>query len=391
LGQAVQFKLGQFWSRLQGASVSLTLPFCQSVALPMAIRFLSDRAFMELRLTPLKSPFFEIMADGDLLSGDENWLCKRKRSHSIGCPQLTRLEEEDVVMQPRKEDQESTIFWTLNGKEVTGSESCSATNNANKDGCSPCSASKASDEDACMRNMCFASNAKTTSQIGHSPGSGGNEPRPRPDNDGQIAPSIEHTTTASEIGCVLGSDGSALQPKPEYAAKFPRMMTEHVQQEFSAMTEGTQLLGSTGHPHAKIEYAAKVPGTLTENLQDGVTLMIRNLPSSVTQAELLQVLDKLGMQTSIDLMYLPVIFKSPRKPRNKGFAFIHVTSSHEATKMINELHRTSIFDSTKKHRGLNVCLAHTQGFKATLDRWSQSTTNHIRNPRFSPLIFAQAN
>jgi len=123
----------------------------------------------------------------------------------------------------------------------------------------------------------------------------------------------------------------------------------------------------------------------TEDAIEGVTLMIRNLPPLLKQAQLIEAIDKLGLQEHISLLYLPVNFKNSNKVLNKGFAFIHMSSKSAAETLISEWHHTFAFGRVRGRRALNIGRAHTQGHQATLSQWLGSTTGRIRNRRFAPI------
>jgi len=122
-----------------------------------------------------------------------------------------------------------------------------------------------------------------------------------------------------------------------------------------------------------------------EDAIEGVTLMIRNLPPLLKQAQLVEAIDKLGLQEHISLLYLPVNFRNSNKVLNKGFAFVHMSSKSAAETLISEWHHTFAFGRVRGRRALNIGRAHTQGHQATLSQWLGSTTGRIRNRRFAPI------
>jgi len=124
----------------------------------------------------------------------------------------------------------------------------------------------------------------------------------------------------------------------------------------------------------------------SSDANEGVTLMVRNIPPMVTQTQLIDAIDKLGLRQYVTLLYLPINFK---KASNKGFAFIHMSSSDAAEMLLAEWHHKFVFGRVRGRRALNIGHAHTQGHTATLNRWMHSTTCHIRNPQFAPLAHAE--
>jgi len=127
------------------------------------------------------------------------------------------------------------------------------------------------------------------------------------------------------------------------------------------------------------------PESNAEDESEGITLMIRNLPSLLTQAQLTDALDKLGLQDQIRLLYLPFNFRNSTRASNKGFAFIHMSSHKAAEILINEWHGKFVLGRVRGRRALNIAPAHTQGHKETLIRWLGSSTTHIHNPKFAPI------
>lgn len=69
---------------------------------------------------------------------------------------------------------------------------------------------------------------------------------------------------------------------------------------------------------------------------DATTLMIRNLPTTLTQHELRLALDNVGMSKLYDFCYLPRDFNCPE---NKGYAFVNFVSPEIAQLFRKSFHR----------------------------------------------------
>ena len=61
------------------------------------------------------------------------------------------------------------------------------------------------------------------------------------------------------------------------------------------------------------------------------TLMIRNVPTNVSQCQLIEEIDASGFCELYDFVYLPFDFDSKR---NKGFAFVNMSSPDVAARFV---------------------------------------------------------
>jgi len=111
------------------------------------------------------------------------------------------------------------------------------------------------------------------------------------------------------------------------------------------------------------------------------TLMIRNLPTQLTQAELLAKMNSTGLAGSYDFCYLPRSFESKE---NKGYAFVNFVTPDGAREFALTWHRSVIFGVAHP---LNVSAAAMQGLAENRERWETgSRMRRIRNPNFQPFV-----
>eukprot|EP00928_Gymnodinium_smaydae_P095008 TRINITY_DN8092_c0_g1_i5.p1 TRINITY_DN8092_c0_g1~~TRINITY_DN8092_c0_g1_i5.p1 ORF type:complete len:488 (+),score=61.46 TRINITY_DN8092_c0_g1_i5:73-1536(+) len=108
------------------------------------------------------------------------------------------------------------------------------------------------------------------------------------------------------------------------------------------------------------------------------TVMIRNLPPTMTQANLLEQLDQTGFLNSYDFCYVPVTFENGQ---TKGFGFVNFVSSVIASEFLRAWQGRSYDD----HK-LNLSVAEIQGTEANVSKWNCSRLQRIRNPQFRPFV-----
>lgn len=112
------------------------------------------------------------------------------------------------------------------------------------------------------------------------------------------------------------------------------------------------------------------------------TLMIRNLPSHLTQTELLNELNKLGLSKLYDFCYLPRDFNVAE---NKGYAFVNFVSPETA-----HMFRKSFATGFLAGQQPVIADALIQGLEANLRKWCGPRLSRIRNPDLKPFVAAEA-
>eukprot|EP00930_Biecheleria_cincta_P038610 TRINITY_DN2651_c0_g3_i3.p1 TRINITY_DN2651_c0_g3~~TRINITY_DN2651_c0_g3_i3.p1 ORF type:complete len:260 (+),score=39.67 TRINITY_DN2651_c0_g3_i3:47-826(+) len=96
------------------------------------------------------------------------------------------------------------------------------------------------------------------------------------------------------------------------------------------------------------------------------TLMIRNLPRSLTQEILLHELDQSGFVDKYDFAYMP---RCQNTGENKGYAFVNMIDASFASAFKGSWHRSRRFGWKDGDAFLNVSAARVQGLQANVDSW----------------------
>lgn len=123
-------------------------------------------------------------------------------------------------------------------------------------------------------------------------------------------------------------------------------------------------------------------GTHKAETRETTTLMIRNLPSHVTQTDLLHELNKLGLSKLYDFCYLPRDFNVVE---NKGYAFINFVSPETARMFRQSFHRQNFLAGQQPV----IADAVVQGLEANLRKWCGPRLSRIRNPDLKPFVAAE--
>jgi len=113
------------------------------------------------------------------------------------------------------------------------------------------------------------------------------------------------------------------------------------------------------------------------------TLMIRNLPYSLTQQELLQAVDDAGCAGECDFLYLPHKFK---EHKNLGFAFVNFKDAEVASKFSADWHHTYRFKMGSMHKPLNISAAAVQGRAANEKAANSHKMGRVKNNFFRPVM-----
>eukprot|EP00928_Gymnodinium_smaydae_P011287 TRINITY_DN14184_c0_g1_i1.p1 TRINITY_DN14184_c0_g1~~TRINITY_DN14184_c0_g1_i1.p1 ORF type:complete len:643 (-),score=61.66 TRINITY_DN14184_c0_g1_i1:125-2053(-) len=117
-----------------------------------------------------------------------------------------------------------------------------------------------------------------------------------------------------------------------------------------------------------------------EHMSEFTTVMIRNLPSTMSQSTLLDELDKSEFVGAYDFCYMP---SSLDTGEGRGFAFVNFVKASVAAEFMSSWHGR-IIDGQK----LNTSVAEIQGSEANLRKWSNPRMQRIRNPQRKPFVRA---
>jgi len=126
----------------------------------------------------------------------------------------------------------------------------------------------------------------------------------------------------------------------------------------------------------------------------GSTVMIRNLPSWLSQQDLLKALMQLGLAGEIVVLYVPSNLQNQTfKPNHHNrYGFLHLRSEWAVDELTRCWHNQYPFRraAEEQHSLVDIALARVQGAKENLAQWEKTKTSRIRNPKLKPLIFDEA-
>jgi len=176
----------------------------------------------------------------------------------------------------------------------------------------------------------------------------------------------------------MSSNGDAFEP----ASPSPRFSDS----SRSAMSAGPDDVGErvmeSEFPKNEAECTSAVKIT---------TMMIRNLPHSVAQTELLTELDNSGFEALYNFVYVPSSFEMHS---GKGYAFVNFVSPAAAMSLLGAWHGSRRFcgPSPSSNGGgalpLNISPAHVQGLEANVKKWERMS--RVRDARLRPFIVPSA-
>jgi len=150
------------------------------------------------------------------------------------------------------------------------------------------------------------------------------------------------------------------------------------------MNSGTTIALTQLLEHKKSGPAApqnSAPETKHECDSSVTTLMVRNLPSWVTQTFFLDLLNTNGFAGLFDFCYVPVTCF--RTKTCCGHAFVNLTAPELVSCFISMWHGSRHLSPGQAP--LNVSIAAVQGLEQNIQRW-QVSGKHIRNPALKPYI-----
>jgi len=171
--------------------------------------------------------------------------------------------------------------------------------------------------------------------------------------------------TASPWGSSNGSIASPTTPAMPPGVFSPSPTSPHM---------GSSLLGR--RPQKKMTFADDEHRT---------TLMLRNLPSSFTQAKLITRLNSAGLKSRYDFVYLPVDFQNGA---GLGYAFVNMLSCADAKLAIEKLNGFTDWDDRACHKVLEICWSDPhQGLDMLIDRYRNSRVMHRSVPEeYKPVL-----
>jgi len=129
------------------------------------------------------------------------------------------------------------------------------------------------------------------------------------------------------------------------------------------------------------ELSSRKPGTLCTPLNvkaaafvpkggdQRTTVMMRNLPTALSRAKLIDLLEEKGFEGQFDLLYLPMDFKTKC---NFGFAFVNLTTHENALRFSNVFHNFASWSSSRCRKVCAVCWGEVQGLHANVVSYQNS-------------------
>eukprot|EP00927_Polykrikos_kofoidii_P042783 TRINITY_DN36839_c0_g1_i2.p1 TRINITY_DN36839_c0_g1~~TRINITY_DN36839_c0_g1_i2.p1 ORF type:complete len:965 (+),score=172.66 TRINITY_DN36839_c0_g1_i2:385-2895(+) len=113
------------------------------------------------------------------------------------------------------------------------------------------------------------------------------------------------------------------------------------------------------------------------------TLMLRNLPHSLTQKRLIEELSNSGFSGLFDFCYMPSMFGTGN---SKGYAFVNLTSPEALANFVVSWHGSRRFGISASDPPLNVSEASLQGRIQNARKWDGPRMKRVRNPALRPLV-----
>jgi hypothetical protein len=110
------------------------------------------------------------------------------------------------------------------------------------------------------------------------------------------------------------------------------------------------------------------------------TLMLRNIPVSLSNARLEQEIQDSGFDGAYDFIHCP---RDINKGSGAGYAFVNFISPDLASKFALAWHATNRFGEPT---AINVSAAQQQGLEANLKKWSGSRLTRLKNPGLRPIV-----
>mmetsp|Transcript_73343 Transcript_73343/g.185198 ORF Transcript_73343/g.185198 Transcript_73343/m.185198 type:complete len:356 (+) Transcript_73343:69-1136(+) len=114
------------------------------------------------------------------------------------------------------------------------------------------------------------------------------------------------------------------------------------------------------------------------------TVMIRNIPASVTQKDLIHELTQGGYHDWFDFCYAPR--QDFHSRQYSGFAFVNFVTTQAAEDFAQNWHNSYQFGMSPPDKKVNVSRAAVQGREANIANASSHRFRRIRNPNYKPFV-----
>lgn len=139
-------------------------------------------------------------------------------------------------------------------------------------------------------------------------------------------------------------------------------------------------VGTIGHPKKKNVVVS------VQKVENRTTIMLRNLPSSFTRSQLLDILDGKGLCRKYDFVYLPIDFVSGA---SLGYAFVNLIDTDIANCAMQCLDGFSAWAGTTSQKVMGACWSDPhQGLSMLVERFRNSRVMHPIIPdEYRPALF----
>jgi len=197
---------------------------------------------------------------------------------------------------------------------------------------------------------------------------------------GVFVPPGAHVQCRADTGGTLTCEGPRGLPAPSGTASSSEL-SKGSSNEKDDMASGKEdaLPRQTAPPLSPSTLAAQL------SVQGVTTLMIRNLPYSVTQKRLIEELTATGFTGLFDFCYMPSLFGSGV---GKGYAFVNLISTDAVGHFVNTWHGSRRFELQASDAAINVSAAYLQGREKNAKKWDAPRMRRVRNPALRPLVLS---
>jgi RNA recognition motif-containing protein len=138
--------------------------------------------------------------------------------------------------------------------------------------------------------------------------------------------------------------------------------------------------GQAGTSASKRSRSAPPYVAYSESTTKLTTLMMRNIPTKLTQVTLLSVLSKSFDMSAVDFFYLPIDFKSGK---NLGYAFINFESNVSYSEFVDRFSGFRL--SSQSSKILSLTPAKIQGLDKNYNLFKTSSVMIYAPPEYRPM------
>mmetsp|Transcript_42192 Transcript_42192/g.96860 ORF Transcript_42192/g.96860 Transcript_42192/m.96860 type:complete len:257 (-) Transcript_42192:158-928(-) len=180
---------------------------------------------------------------------------------------------------------------------------------------------------------------------------------------------------------ILSSIGRDQEARVKACKASTAVSTEDALSDDAASTNCE--VASTGLPCDTVDSDEAESETSVETEAKFTTIMLQNLPQVFSQVDLLEALDKFGLQDAYDFCYVPVSF---RDGSCRGYAFINFTMPSSASWLLSAWQGSTRFCDRYHRKPLFAAVAGVQGLDALMAQSSMKKLQRVKNPAFRPYV-----